>query len=159
MKPYASLLSLTLLVGCVSTDRPVAEAATVARPVRRAFDVPALLGLNAEQTSQSLASQAVQTNRDRTPRESPAGELEARNTYWRDTTALVVSYDPHTMRVLSFFVKTQRGLTSDYQLLLQAAGISTYDKRFMIEPIASVVSPQFYTGVRLVPRQPTPTPK
>lgn len=151
---FAPLLPLVLLLGCVSTDRPVTEMPTTtpALTVGRAFDVPALLGLNANQIAQPLVSQSIRPDHDRTPRELPTGATEALYTYWRDTTALEVSYDPATLRVNSFFIKTKHGLTPDYTTLLRLANVSRYDKRLTIEPVASMSHPQLYTGVKLVPR-------
>ena len=152
---YACLLPLTLLLGCASADRPAAEmpAASVSTAHPRAFDVPALLGLNADQIDRPLTTAAIQPAHDRTPRTLTTGETESRYTYWHDTTALVVSYEPATLRVTSFFVKTKHGLTPDYSSLLRLVGVSQYDKRLSIEPIASVSNPQLYTGVKLTPRQ------
>ena len=160
MKRYATLLPLALLLSCASTDRPGTEspAVSMAPPpnVPRAFDVPALLGLNADEIARPLISRAVRPDRDRTPRQSPAGTTEALYTYWRDTTALEVSYDPATLRVHSYFIKTKSGHTPDYTTLLKLANVSQYDKRLRIEPIASVSSPQQFTGVKLSPAGPTP---
>ena len=152
---YASLLPLALLLGCASTDRLATETPTVtAVPnINRAFDVPALLGLNADQIAQPLVSQSIRPDHDRTPRESSTGTTEALYTYWRDTTALVVSYNPSTLHVNSYFIKTKSGLTADYTTLLKLANVSKYDKRLTIEPIASVNNSQLYTGVKLVPAQ------
>ena len=158
MMRYASLLPLALLLSCASTDRSVVETPTAeAVPtIKRAFDVPALLGMNADQIAQPLVSQSIRPDHDRTPRESPTGATEALYTYWRDTTALEVSYDPATLHVNSYFIKTKSGLTADYTTLLKLANVSKYDKRLSIEPIASVSNPQLYTGVKLVPAKTTP---
>ncbi|MBH8569564.1 hypothetical protein KB206_11765 [Microvirga sp. STS02] len=158
MKRYAPLLPLALLLSCASTDRPVVETPTVSTvpAVQRAFDVPALLGMNADQIARPLISQSIRPDHDRTPRESSAGATEALYTYWRDTTALEVSYDPSTLHVNSYFIKTKSGLTSDYTTLLKLANVSKYDKRLSIEPIASVSNPNLYTGVKLTPAAPTP---
>jgi hypothetical protein len=124
--------------------------------VQRAFDVPALLGLNADEIARPLISQSVRPDRDRTPRQSETGTTEALYTYWRDTTALEVSYDPSTLRVNSYFIKTKSGHTADYSSLLKLANVSKYDKRITIEPIASVGLPGQYTGVKLIPAAATP---
>ena len=155
MKRLGYLLPFALLLGCASTDQPAADApvSTRALAVNRAFDVPALLGLNADEIARPLVSQSIRPDHDKTPRDLPSGATEANYTYWRDTTALMVSYDPSTLHVNSFFIKTKHGLTSDYTSLLKVANVSQYDKRLTIEPVASVSSPQLYTGVRLVPRQ------
>jgi len=152
---YASLLPLALLLGCASTDRLATETPTItAVPnINRAFDVPALLGLNADQIAQPLVSQSIRPDHDRTPRESSTGTTEALYTYWRDTTALVVSYNPATLHVNSYFIKTKSGLTADYTTLLKLANVSKYDKRLTIEPITSANNSQLYTGVKLVPAQ------
>jgi hypothetical protein len=153
MMRYALLLPLALLLSCASTDRPAVEtpASTTVPTVQRAFDVPALLGMNADQIARPLVSQSIRPDHDRTPRESSTGATEALYTYWRDTTALEVSYDPATLHVNSYFIKTKSGLTSDYTTLLKLANVSKYDKRLSIEPIASVGNPQLYTGVKLTP--------
>ena len=149
------LLPLALLLGCASTDRPVVEtpSVTAVPTINRAFDVPALLGMNADQIARPLVSQAVRPDHDRTPRVSETGVTEALYTYWRDTTALEVSYDPATLHVNSYFIKTKSGRTADYSTLLKLANVSKYDKRLSIEPIASVENPQLFTGVKLVPAQ------
>jgi hypothetical protein len=146
-------LPLALLLGCASADLPATEApsATKRPTTSRAFDVPALLGLNASQIVQPLNSQAIRAAHDQTPRELPAGGTEATYTYWRDTTALVVSYDPATLHVNNYFIKTKCGRTADYTKLLKLANVSQYDKRLSVEPIAAVGNPQLYTGVKLVP--------
>ena len=151
---YAPLLPLALLLGCASTEQPVAEtpATTPALTVNRAFDVPALLGLNADEIARPLISKSIRPDHDRTPRELPTGTTEAIYTYWRDTTGLVVSYDPATLHVNNFFIRTRHGLTADYSTLLKLANVSKFDKRLVIEPIASLAQPQLYTGVKLVPR-------
>ena len=151
---YALLLPLALLLSCASTDRLATEAPTVTpgrTTVSRAFDVPALLGMNADQIARPLLSQSIRPDHDATPRESAAGVTEALYTYWRDTTALEVSYDPTTLRVNSYFIKTKSGHTSDYTSLLKLANVSQFDKRLRIEPIASVSNPQLFTGVKLTP--------
>jgi hypothetical protein len=155
---YASLLPLALLLSCASTDRSVVETPTVSTvpTVQRAFDVPALLGLNADEIARPLISQTVRPDRDRTPRQSETGATEALYTYWRDTTALEVSYDPATLHVNSYFIKTKSGRTADYTTLLKLANVSKYDKRLSIEPIASVENPQLYTGVKLTPAAASP---
>ena len=153
---YASFLPLALLLGCASTDRSVVEqpaVSSVPATVSRAFDVPALLGLNANEIARPLISQSIRPDHDRTPRESATGDTEALYTYWRDTTALEVSYNPTTLHVNSFFVKTKSGLTSDYSTLLKLVNVSKFDKRITIEPIASANNPQLFTGVKLVPAQ------
>ena len=151
------LLPLALLLGCASTDRPVADTPTTpaAMKVERAFDVPALLGLNAEQIVQPLTGTAIRPDHDRTPRELPSGATEALYTYWHDSTALVVSYDPQTLKVNNYFIKTQHGLTADYATLLKLGNISKYDKRMALEPIPSANNPQLYTGLKVVPQVPT----
>ncbi|WP_210519450.1 hypothetical protein [Hymenobacter terricola] len=150
---YIPFLSLALLLGCASTDRPASETPTVSTvpTVSRAFDVPALVGMNADEIARPLVSQSVRPDHDQTPRESATGGTEALYTYWRDTTALEVSYDPATLHVNSFFIKTKSGHTADYTSLLKLANVSKYDKRLTIEPIASVENPQQFTGVKLVP--------
>ena len=152
---YASLLPLALLLSCASTDRPVAETPTTtpALAVNRAFDVPALIGMNADQIAKPLTGQSIRPDHDRTLRNLPTGATEALYTYWRDTTALVVSYNPETLKVNNFFLKTKHGLTADYTALLKLANVSQYDKRLSIEPMTSVDNPQLYTGVKLVPAQ------
>ena len=60
MKRYASLLPLALLLSCASTERPVTESPAVSTvppvaAVNRAFDVPALLGLNADEIARDLS--------------------------------------------------------------------------------------------------------
>lgn len=151
---FFHFLPLALLLSCVSTEQPVAEnpaSAPVKGSLSRAFDVPALLGLNADQIARPLISQSIRPDHNLTPRELPTGATEALYTYWRDTTALDVSYDPATLRVNSYFIKTKHGLTADYAALLKLANVSRYDKRFTIEPIASVGNPQLFTGVKLAP--------
>ncbi|WP_426059002.1 hypothetical protein [Hymenobacter sp. B1770] len=156
---YASLLPLALLMSCAATEQPTSDkpatstAISSGMKVDRAFDVPALLGMNADQIAKPLTGQSIRPDHDRTPRELPTGGTEALYTYWRDTTALVVSYDPSTLHVNSYFIKTKHSLTPDYTDLLKLANISKYDKRWNIEPIASVSHPQLYTGVKLVPKQ------
>ncbi|MBF9220719.1 hypothetical protein [Hymenobacter ruricola] len=152
---YCLLLPLALLLGCASTDRPATEAPNVppALTMNRAFDVPALLGMNADQIAQPLTGQSIRPDHDRTPRVGPSGATEALYTYWRDTTALEVSYNPETLRVNSFFVTTKSGHTASYETLLKLANVSRFDKRMSIEPIASVSNPQQFTGVKLTPQQ------
>lgn len=152
---YSPFFPLALLLGCASTEQPVAEKAPVtpALQIDRAFDVPALIGLNADEIARPLVSQRIRPDHDLTPRDLPTGQTEATYTYWRDTTALEVSYDPATLHVNSYFIKTQSGHTTDYTTLLKLANVSKYDKRMRIEPIASVTNPQQYTGVKLVPQQ------
>ena len=152
---YASLFPLALLLGCASTDRLANETPSVTPPltVNRAFDVPALLGMNANQIAKPLTGQTIRPDHDRTPRDLPTGATEAIYTYWHDTTALVVSYNPATLKVSNFFLKTKHGLISDYITLLKLANVSQYDKRMSIEPMASVDNPRLYTGVKLVPAQ------
>lgn len=151
---YLSLLPLALLLGCAATDQAAVDAPvtnTSYLSVNRAFDVPSLLGLNANEIDRPLTTASVTPSRDLTPRQETSGATESMYTYWRDTTALVVSFDPATQRVNSFFVKTKSGLTSDYNTLLRLVGVSRFDKRLTIEPIASVSNPQYYTGVKIVP--------
>ncbi|WP_035558026.1 hypothetical protein [Hymenobacter sp. IS2118] len=152
---YATLLPLALLLGCATAEQPAAEAPAAMPAVRieRAFDVPALVGMNADQIARPLSGQSTRPDHDRTPRELPSGTTEAIYTYWRDTTALVVSYNPETLRINSYFIKTKHALTSDYTTLLKLANVSQYDKRWSIEPMSSVSNPQLYTGVKLVPQQ------
>ena len=154
---YAFLsLPLALLLSCASTEQPVVETPSITSTVpavSRAFDVPALLGMNADQIAQPLVSQAVRPDHDQTPRQSADGGTEALYTYWRDTTALEVSYNPATLKINSYFIKTKSGHTADYSTLLKLANVSKYDKRLSIEPIASVSNPNMYTGVKLVPAQ------
>ena len=152
---YAFLFPLALLLGCASTDRLANEMPSVTPPltVNRAFDVPALLGMNANQIAKPLTGQTIRPDHDRTPRDLPTGATEAIYTYWHDTTALVVSYNPATLKVSNFFLKTKHGLISDYTTLLKLANVSQYDKRMSIEPMASVDNPRLYTGVNLVPAQ------
>ncbi|MBF9238026.1 hypothetical protein I2I05_11535 [Hymenobacter sp. BT683] len=152
---YASLLPLALLLGCAATDQPTTEVpvATSALKIERVFDVPALVGMNADQIAKPLSGLSIRPDHDRTPRELPSGGTEALYTYWHDTTALVVSYNPATLRINSYFIKTKHALTPDYTTLLKLANVSQYDKRWSIEPMASVNNPQLYTGVKLVPQQ------
>ena len=152
---YASLLPLALLLGCASTDQLASETPSVmsTQTLNRAFDVPALIGMNADQIAKPLTGQTIRPDHDRTPRDLPTGTTEAIYTYWRDTTALMVSYNPTTLKVNNFFLKTKHGLTSDYTSLLKLANVSPYDKRLSVEPMASVNNPQLYTGVKLVPLQ------
>lgn len=155
MRRIAYFLPLALLLGCAATEQPASEAPAVTQAIKvsRAFDVPALLGMNADQIAQPLTGQSIRPDHDRTPRESPTGGTEARYTYWRDTTALEVSYNPETLHVNSYFIRTKSGHTSDYNTLLQLANVSKFDKRLVIEPIALVSNPQLFTGVKLVPQQ------
>ncbi|WP_201981234.1 hypothetical protein [Hymenobacter rubidus] len=150
---YPFFLPLALLLGCATTDQTVVETPTVATEptVQRAFDVPALLGLNANEIARPLISQSIRPDHDQTPRASANGTTEALYTYWRDTTALEVSYDPATLRVNSFFVKTKSGHAADYTTLLKLANVSKFDKRFSIEPMSAVDNPKLYTGVKIVP--------
>lgn len=152
---YFFLLSFALLMGCASTEQPVVEmpstSETAVPTINRAFDVPALLGLNADEIAQPLVSQAVRPDHDQTPRQTADGGTEALYTYWRDTTALEVSYNPATLKVNSYFIKTKSGHIADYTTLLKLANVSKYDKRMSIEPIASVENPKLYTGVKLMP--------
>jgi hypothetical protein len=149
-------LPLALLLSCASTEQPVVETPSVSTTtptVNRAFDVPALLGMNADQIARPLVSQSIRPDHDQTPRQSATGSTEALYTYWRDTTALEVSYDPATLKVNSYFIKTKSGHTTDYATLLKLANVSKYDKRLTIEPIASADNPNMYTGVKLTPAE------
>lgn len=148
-------LPLALLLGCASTEQPVVEkpSVTATPTINRAFDVPALLGMNADQIARPLVSQSIRPDHDQTPRQSATGTTEALYTYWRDTTALEVSYDPSTLKVNSYFIKTKSGHTTDYSTLLKLANVSKYDKRLSIEPIASADNPNMYTGVKLTPAE------
>lgn len=155
---YSTLFPLALLLGCASTERPVVETPAVSSvpTVNRAFDVPALLGLNADEIARPLISKSVRPDQDQTPRQSVDGGTEALYTYWRDTTALEVSYNPATLKVNSYFIKTKSGHTTDYATLLKLANVSKYDKRLSVEPIASVGNPNVYTGVKIVPAMASP---
>jgi len=148
-------LPLALLLGCASSEQAVVEKPSVtASPViNRAFDVPALLGMNADQIARPLVSQSIRPDHDLTPRQTANGSTEALYTYWRDTTALEVSYDPATLKVNSYFIKTKSGHNADYTSLLKLANVSKYDKRLSIEPIASANNPNLYTGVKLTPAE------
>ncbi len=152
---YTHLLPLALLLGCASAEQPVSGIPTSSgtTQVTRAFNVPALLGMNADQIARPLAGQSIRPDHDRTPRELPTGETEAQYTYWYDTTALVVSYNPATLRVNNYFIKTKHGLTADYESLLKLASVTKYDKRIGIEPIPSADNPKLFTGVKLVLQQ------
>lgn len=147
-------LPLALTLGCASSEQAVVETpsgAPAAPAISRAFDVPALLGMNADQLARPLVSQSIRPDHDLTPRQSATGSTEALYTYWRDTTALEVSYNPGTLKVNSYFVKTKSGHTTDYATLLKLANVSKYDKRLTIEPIALANNPSVYTGVKLTP--------
>ena len=149
---YAALLPLALLLSCASSERPATDEPTVgAKPVARAFDVPALLGLNADQIAQPLVSQSIRPDHDRTPRQAEGGSTEVNYTYWHDTTALEVSYDPASLRVNSYFLKTKSGHTADLNTLLKLANVSRYDKRINIEPVPALDNPGVYSGVKLTP--------
>ncbi|GAC1372875.1 MAG: hypothetical protein NVS3B25_11950 [Hymenobacter sp.] len=153
---YAFLLPLSLLLSCASTDRPVAdtpESTSTTPQISRVFDVPALLGMNANQIVKPLTGPSTRSENDPTPRETSAGNSEVLRTYWRDTTALEVSYNPQTLHVNSYFVKTKSGHTKDYTNLLKLANVSRFDKRVTIEPVPTADNPQVYTGVRIVPQQ------
>ncbi len=151
---YAALFPLALLLSCASTERPSTDEPTVGpKPVARAFDVPALLGLNADQIAQPLVSQSIRPDHDRTPRQTEGGRTEVNYTYWRDTTALEVSYDPATLHVNSYFLKTKSGHTPDLNTLLKLANVSRYDKRINIEPVPALDNAGVYSGVKLVPAQ------
>ena len=151
---YFLLLPLGLLLSCASSESPSAEQPTVGdKPVARAFDVPALIGLNADQIAQPLISQSIRPDHDRTPRQTDGGGTEALYTYWRDTTALEVSYDPSTLHVNSYFLKTKSGHTANLNTLLKLANVSRYDKRMNIEPVPALDNPGVYSGVKLVPAQ------
>jgi hypothetical protein len=109
--------------------------------------------MNADQIARPLVSQTIRPDHDQTPRQTTSGATEALYTYWRDTTALEVSYDPATLKVNSYFIKTKSGHTADYTSLLKLANVSKYDKRLSIEPIASANNPTLYTGVKLTPAE------
>ena len=153
---YAFVFPLALIVGCASTEQPTSEspAVTQVTPViKRAFDVPSLLGMNANQIARPLVNQAMRPDRDTLP----AGTTEASYTYWRDSTGLVVNYDPKTLRVNNFVVTNRSGHTSNYEALLKLAGVSKYDKRMTVEPISDANNPKLYSGVRVIPQlQPQP---
>lgn len=152
---HSYILPLAFLFSCAASDQPASESAAEAkvRQIDRAFDVPALLGMNATQIAQPLARQGIRLDQDRTPREMPSGGgTEASKTYWHDTTALVVSYNPESLHVNSYFIRTKSGATRDYKTLLKLANVSEFDKRMRIEPMASVSNLQLYTGVKLVPQ-------
>lgn len=155
---YTSLLPLAFLLGCATAEQPATEAPTVTPTVtiNRAFDVPALLGLNANEIAKPLAGQGIRPDQNATSQNGTSGSAEAVYTYWHDTTGLDVSYDPATLRVSSFFVKPKSGRTSNYETLLKLANVSRYDKRWSIEPIATVDNPQLYSGVKLTPQTAAP---
>ncbi|MDO7847412.1 hypothetical protein Q5H92_13665 [Hymenobacter sp. M29] len=158
---YSPLLPLAFLLGCATADQPATEApATASAPtINRAFDVPALLGLNANEIAQPLAGQGIRPDQNTMSQNGSSGSAETVYTYWHDTTGLDVSYDPATLRVNSFFVKPKSGHTANYETLLKLANVSRYDKRWSIEPIASVDNPKQYTGVKLTPQTAAPTPQ
>ncbi|MDO7852294.1 hypothetical protein [Hymenobacter convexus] len=151
---YSPLLPLAFLLGCATADQPATEtpATTSTTTVNRAFDVPALLGLNANEIARPLAGQGIRPDQNTMSQNGTSGTSETVNTYWHDSTGLDVSYDPATLRVNSFFVKPKSGHTSNYETLLKLANVSRYDKRWSIEPIATVDNPQLYTGVKLTPQ-------
>ena len=71
MKRYAPLLPLALLLSCATTERPPTENPAVsmsppAPAVNRAFDVPALIGMNADQIAKPLTGQSIRPDHDRT---------------------------------------------------------------------------------------------
>ena len=153
---YAFFFPLALIVGCASTEQPTSEAPAVTQAapiIKRAFDVPSLLGMNANQIARPLVNQAIRPDHDTLP----AGTTEASYTYWRDSTGLVVNYDPKTLRVNNFVVTPRSGHTSNYEALLKLAGVSKYDKRMTVEPISDAANPKLYSGVRVIPQlQPQP---
>ena len=89
---YATLFPLALLFGCASTEQPVVEKppVTSALTTSRAFDVPALLGLDANEVARPLNSQTIRPDHDLTPRDQPSGQTESLYTYWHDTTEMEV---------------------------------------------------------------------
>lgn len=120
---YSPLLPLAFLLGCATADQPATETpgVTTAPTINRAFDVPALLGLNANEIARPLAGQGIRPDQNSTSQNGTSGGSETVYTYWHDTTGLDVSYDPTTLRVNSFFVKPKSGHTSNYETLLKLA--------------------------------------
>ncbi|MBF9144054.1 hypothetical protein [Hymenobacter properus] len=155
---YSPLLPLAFLLGCATADQPATETPSTTpatATINRAFDVPALLGLSANDIARPLAGQGIRPDQNAMSQNGASGTTETVTTYWHDSTGLDVSYDPTTLRVNSFFVKPKSGHTTNYETLLKLANVSRYDKRVSIEPIASVDNPQVYTGVKITPQTPT----
>lgn len=145
MRKFYPLL-LAALAGCSSNDKP----ATVAAPVKAVFDVPALLPQTIDQIKATLGK--TEGNDDEpTKQQITAGVKEWEKSFKRDTTTLLVTYDPKTRKVIDFFVSTNHGKTADVAPLTQLANVDPAKPNGIdAVPVPMLANKQLFTGVKLV---------
>jgi hypothetical protein len=136
------LLGGLLLGGCTGSGEPML-------PV---FDVPSLVGSNADQVILVEGPPDSPT----TPSQAniQAGIKEWNYEYKRGRVSLVVTYHLSDKSIRSFFVTTEdrRGATSDKARLLALGRLKIGDPRYRVEFVPVPGHPGEYTGVKAVLR-------
>jgi len=141
-------LLLAIVAGCGSNDNPSTEAP----PVKAVFDVPALISKDIDQVK-TVLGKPEGTDDEPTNQQLAAGVTEWEKSFKRDTTTLLVTYNPKTRKVIDFFVSTSHGKTADITPLLELVNVDrTEPNGIDAEAVPMLANKQLFTGVKLVQR-------
>ena len=148
---FCALFAASFLTGCGAPQRPPGESATpkAAQPApglpadsaAYAFDVPALLGLTADQIRATLGK----------PLKDQQGDVT--NTlrdfvYKAKGYELYIGYEAQSRRVISFYIPVAKP-TKEYKYLLEVGRVNYQDKRYKVEPFEREGG--LYAGLSITP--------
>lgn len=135
-----------------TTTQPVSTATPTLAP-QFVFDIPALVGKNADDVSIALKDYQKKTPPP-TQQQIAMGVKDWDMEFEKDGKDLLASYVIATKKVNNFFISTDdpSGATKDKKHLLELGNLSESDPRYKVEFVKTLKDSARFTGVKVTPR-------
>ncbi len=130
---------------------PVVAKAVIQNPI---FDVPSLIGKNIDQIVQTLGK--PDSEYTPTAQQKELGVNEGDNSYEKDGSKLLITYNVATRKVIDFFIdptsaiKNSDGTITDTASLLILGNLKQGDPKYSVTFVKSIKNPSAYTGVKVI---------
>lgn len=128
-------------------------ATPTATPTPQFFDLPVLIGKNADAVAAILKSYQKKSLQP-TQEQIKLGVKDWDMEFEKDGKDLLVSYVIATKAVNNFFISTDdsSGVTTDKKHLLELGNLNENDSRYKIEFVKALKDSSKFTGVKVTPR-------
>lgn len=136
-----------------TTATPTPTKQPTPTPVPKFFDLPALVGKNADEVATALKSYQKKTTQP-TQEQIKMGVKDWDMEFEKDGKDLLVSYVIATKAINNFFISTDdpSGATKDKKHLLELGNLSENDSRYKVEFVKTLKDSTRFTGVKVTPR-------
>ena len=151
---FRFILIISLVVGFTScSDNKSTPDKDVQKevPVSLSFDVPSLVKKNIDQIRKVLGTPTDKELEPSKLQMSTKGFDIWDNVFEKDGYTLQITYNPHTRKIIDFFISNDNGSFDDVSILKKVSNVVDGSTDYTLEPVKQIKDNSKYTGLKIIP--------